>query len=110
MSQFWRFKMTIHRLKCVTTETGRVVDEFCVSQGAQEEDNKSQQGLQVGSNLQDLIACIKENLLGATVTAESYREDEEYDTTIRRTRKLTYGKPGQLLAGQEYSTAIRSIC
>jgi len=80
MKNFWGFKTTIHRLKCTTTEDGEVVDKFYIS------DARAVEGLDPVDPLRAVIDSIKENL-DAVVTVESVQD--EYDTTIRRTRRLS---------------------
>ena len=85
MSNFWRYNMTIHRLKCVTTSDGEAVDEFYVSDSRPESKESAFENM---DNMGALIESIKKNL-DATVTTTTIQD--EYDTSIRRTRRLSYG-------------------
>ena len=85
MSNFWRYSMTIHRLKCVTTSDGEAVDEFYVSDSRPESKESAFENM---DNMGALIESIKKNL-DATVTTATI--EDEYDTSIRRTRRLSYG-------------------
>ena len=77
---FWRFKMTIHRLNCVTTEEGEAIDEFYISDIRPEGEPDT---------LPALILCISKNL-DAKVSTKKI--DNEYDASIRSTRLLSIDK------------------
>jgi hypothetical protein len=74
---FWRFKMTIHRLNCITTDEGDISDEFYISDIRPEGEPDT---------LPALILYISKNL-DATVSTKKI--DNEYDGSIRRTRLLS---------------------
>ena len=65
---FWRFNMTIHRLKCITTPDDKAIDEFYISDIRPEGDAEN------SDSLEALIASISENL-EAVVEMQSTHEE-----------------------------------